>query len=60
MWHVDPLLGNDREISYMQQPLLSNGFANKHVSTNATIAQQQFNITIMGSYVFYVVRADML
>jgi hypothetical protein len=35
-WHVDPLLGNDRETT-IQQPLLSNGYTNKHVSTE-TIA----------------------
>jgi hypothetical protein len=31
---VDPLLGNDREISKIQ--LLSNGFANKHICTATT------------------------
>jgi hypothetical protein len=40
LWHIDPLLGNDRERSVViQQSLLSNDFANKHVST-AIIAQQ--------------------
>jgi hypothetical protein len=35
LWHVDPLLGNNRKIN-IQQPLLSNGITNKRVST-ATI-----------------------
>jgi hypothetical protein len=33
LWHFDPLLGYDREISKKQQPLLSNGFTNKHIRT---------------------------
>jgi hypothetical protein len=33
MWYVDPLLGNDREISSYTTTMLSNGSANKHVST---------------------------
>jgi hypothetical protein len=33
VWHVDLLLDNDLEITNIQQPLLSNGFANKRVST---------------------------
>jgi hypothetical protein len=33
LWHVDPLVGNDREKkSNYKQALLSNGSANKHVS----------------------------
>jgi hypothetical protein len=36
MWRVDPLLGNDSEISKSTKPLLSNRFGNKHVCT-ATI-----------------------
>jgi hypothetical protein len=32
LWHVVPLPGKDRVIKNIQQPLLSNGFANKHVS----------------------------
>jgi hypothetical protein len=39
LWLVEPLLGEDREI---QQQLLSNGSANKHVST-VTIALQHSN-----------------
>jgi hypothetical protein len=31
--HVNPLLGNDRDISKKQEPLLSNAFANKHFPT---------------------------
>jgi hypothetical protein len=31
LWLVDPLLGNDSEKTAMQQPLLSNRFANNHV-----------------------------
>jgi hypothetical protein len=27
LWQVDPLLGNDREITNIQQPFLSNGSA---------------------------------
>jgi hypothetical protein len=50
--HVDPLLGNDGEIT-IQQPLPSNGSANNHIST-ARIALQQRN------GVFYAVHADML
>jgi hypothetical protein len=34
LWHVDPFLGNDREVSKkIQKPLLSNGFVNKHDCT---------------------------
>jgi hypothetical protein len=33
LWHVDPLLGNDREISKYTTAVTSNGFANKSVST---------------------------
>jgi hypothetical protein len=36
LWVADPLLGKGRDISNIQQSLLSNGFANKHVCT-ATI-----------------------
>jgi hypothetical protein len=32
MWHVDPLLGNEREVA-IQQPLLSNG-RNRHVRSS--------------------------
>jgi hypothetical protein len=39
LWHVDPLLGNNSERSHYTKLLLSNGFANKVVST-ATIVQQ--------------------
>jgi hypothetical protein len=53
MWQVHPLLGNDRERTAKQQPLLSNGFGNKHVST-ATIAQQQWN------GIFCALRAEVL
>jgi hypothetical protein len=35
----DPLLSNDREI-HIQEPLLSNSFANKHVPTETTELQQ--------------------
>jgi hypothetical protein len=54
MWHVDPLLGDDRERSN------DTTAVNKHVSTNETIARKKFDATIMGSGVFYAVRADML
>jgi hypothetical protein len=53
MWHVDPLLDNDREVSKIQQALLSNGFANKHLCM-ATVRNQQRN------GVFCVVDAEML
>jgi hypothetical protein len=46
LWHVDPLLDNGREV-------ITNGYANKHVST-VTIALQQRN------GVLYAVRAKML
>jgi hypothetical protein len=39
LWHVDPLLENDAKEVAIQQPLLSNGFTNKHVFT-ALITQQ--------------------
>jgi hypothetical protein len=52
MWHVDQLLGNYREIT-IQQSLLSNGSAKKHVSTT-----REYNNN--GSSVFYAVRVEML
>jgi hypothetical protein len=32
-YHIDPLLGNDSEISKDTRPLLSNGLADKRVPT---------------------------
>jgi hypothetical protein len=52
LWHVDPLLGNDREAT-LQQLLLSNGSTDKHVSM-PTIALQQRN------GVFCAFNAEML
>jgi hypothetical protein len=49
MWHVDPLLGNDREKTAIKQPLLSNGFTNKHVST-ATISKQLWKGTFFAVF----------
>jgi hypothetical protein len=34
LWHADPLLGNNRETSNIQLPLLSNGFSNKQLQGN--------------------------
>jgi hypothetical protein len=51
--HVDPLLGNDREISNYTEPFASNGSWNKHVS-KATIALQR------GNGVFYADHAELL
>jgi hypothetical protein len=48
---VDPLLGNDREMSKYVQPLLSKGFSDNHVHME-TIEQEQKND------VFYAVRAE--
>jgi hypothetical protein len=55
LWHVDSFLGNDREISNIQQPFLGNGSANRHERNNFTaiIAFQQ------KSGVLYTVRAEM-
>jgi hypothetical protein len=33
LWHVDPLLGNDRETSYYTTAIAKQWSANKHVST---------------------------
>jgi hypothetical protein len=43
MRHVDPLLAKDREKATIQQPLLSNSSANKHVYT-ATIGNSNRGI----------------
>jgi hypothetical protein len=53
LWHVDPLLSNDREISDYTTDI---GYANRHEHNNsmANIALQ------WRSGVFYVVRAEML
>jgi hypothetical protein len=48
LWHVDPLLGNDREIRNVQQPFLSNGPANRHELNNSTA-----RISLQQSDVFY-------
>jgi hypothetical protein len=50
---VDPLLGNNCEISKYTTVVLSNGFSNKHVPTE-TNEQQQRN------GVFCAVRTEML
>jgi hypothetical protein len=52
LWHVDQLLGNDRETSNYTT-------AAPPTDTNATIPRQQEDV-IMGSSVFYAVRAEML
>jgi hypothetical protein len=55
LWHVDLFLGNDRGISnYIQQPLLSNGSANMHIS----MATRQYSSN--GRDFLYVVCAEML
>jgi hypothetical protein len=53
LWHVEPLLGNDRHISNYTTAVANNASPNKHVST-ATIALQWKNS------VLYAGRAEML
>jgi hypothetical protein len=38
---LHPFIGNERRILTKQQPLLSNGSANKHVSSTTVILQQR-------------------
>jgi hypothetical protein len=50
LWHVDQLLGNDREIKNVQQPLLSNGFANRYVPTSIVELQQRRTCFLCGPW----------
>jgi hypothetical protein len=52
LWHVDLLLGSDREISYYTTAIASNSSTNKHVSM-ATIALQET------SGISYAVHSEM-
>jgi hypothetical protein len=52
--HAVPLLGDDRELTTIQQPLLSNGSANKLVST----ATRDYSNNVSGA--FYAVRDEKL
>jgi hypothetical protein len=44
LWYVDPLLGNDGEISKYTKLLLSNGSENKHISTAKILLQQRKDV----------------
>jgi hypothetical protein len=53
LWHADPLLDKDHKAT-IQQPLPSNGSANKHIS------KETREYSNNGKDIFYAVHAKML
>jgi hypothetical protein len=41
LWHIDPLLGNNHEISKYTTAVTENSFTNKHVPTAAVELQNE-------------------